>query len=72
MSKQYNDPHFNWLQEQPRDIWLNISDIPEHLFKDIWNYFEKHSKQFWFSDDESQFMIVENHLLNFTKYEKRS
>ncbi len=67
MSKQYNDPHFNWLQEQPRDKWIKINIIPDCLFNAVWNYFEKHSKQFWFSDDEQEFMIVENHLLNFKK-----
>jgi hypothetical protein len=65
MSKEYNPKWFNWLQEQPRDVWLSIHSIPENIFNDIWNTFETYFKRYWFSEDEQYFMIIENHLLNF-------
>lgn len=67
MSKKYNDPHFNWLQEQPRDVWINIKEIPDCIFNAVWGYFKKHTKQFWFSEEDQTFMIIESHLLNFEK-----
>jgi hypothetical protein len=65
MSKAYNPEWFNWLQEQQRNIWIHIKMIPEHLFQDIWNEFEKYPIRYWFTEDEQYFMIIENHLLNF-------